>query len=257
MSIFKLRKLIFNLFIGYRSENVFDYYNALSQKQIKIVLKICTFFKIPKQGIVFVFDIEDHQNYPDGSIWRNLGNHLNIRLGDGKDMDCPPDLKNLINEKRFSNLIWIANRAWAQDEIDLVWNLSHELRHLEHDCENRLISLTQNFICENLNKMDIEEPKIANIVPTEMDAELTAWKVAQKVIKKKAVDAYVQKNEASVKFNKNFRLLLENDPNKFYDVREKTISLLIKYKPQFDKILQENKTYYWKLKSVDYLVSHL
>ena len=125
------------------SETNLDYQCVLSGKKKILLHKTCSSFTIPSKGVVILFDLCNYQDYPEDSIWRNLGNHLNIEFGDGRQPISPPIIKTLVNSKNYSNLIWISRRAWDGDMIDFVWNLSHELRHLEQDIENHFLSLLQ------------------------------------------------------------------------------------------------------------------
>ena len=175
----------------------FDYLCVVSGKKKILLDKTCSAFTIPPKGVVLLFDLYDYQDDLVNPIWKNLGNHLNIKCGDGQ-LISPPTIKKIIKLKSFSNMIWISKRAWDGAEIDFVWNLSHELQHLKRDIENHFLSLAGFFIYWNLNnkliKMEIVEPKIPTTVPTEMDAELAAWQIVRKLFGKEIADSYVKEN---------------------------------------------------------------
>ena len=239
------------------SENSFDYLGVLSESGSLLVQKTCQNFNLPKKGLILLFDISDYEDLQNDSLWRNLGNHLNIEFGDGISSDPPPKLDKIIKSKDYSHLIWLAKRAWATAAIDFVWNLSHELRHLEQDIENHYLSLAGIFLYFNLSGMEIDEPKIQTTVPTEMDAELTAWKTTQRVFGKQIADSYVGNNANSGKKKEIFRDLIKHGSNKEYDVISEVIKLLLKYKTQFDDIIDQAPSYYRELVSVDELCKKL
>ena len=145
----------------------FAYLGIVSGKKKKLIHDVCEKFTIPSIGVALLFDRIDRKSYPKKSIWRNLGNHLNIKFGDECDHKTPKVIEKLSDSKNFSHLIWLSRRAWSGKAIDLVWNLSHELRHFEQDIENRFLSLSGNFLYRFLSGVEIEEPKLWITVPTE------------------------------------------------------------------------------------------
>jgi len=231
----------------------YDFLGILPDRKKELVHNTCSYFAISTKGIVLFFDKFNYKKYGKRSTWRNLGSHLNIKLGDGTHEKCPKKIDILFKSKKYSHLVWLSQRAWIKTNIDLVWNLSHELQHLHQDITNHSISLAGNFIYNNLSGMDIEELKIQTTVPTEMDAELMSWRISRKVCGKHKVDLYVSENAKSGKKIEIFRDLLKYDPDDNYDVISKTISLLRKYQPQFEDIIK----YYRNLGSVDRLCTKL
>ncbi len=234
------------------SETNLDYLSVVSGKKKILLHKTCSAFRIPPKGVVLLFDLCNYQDYPENSIWKkNLGIHLNIEIGDARQFILPPTIEKLVNSKNYSHLIWISRRAWDDAKIDFVWNLSHELRHLEQDIENHYLSLAGYFLYYNLNGMDIVEPKIPTTVPTEMDAELAAWRIVQKLFGKQIADSYVLNNTSIGGKKEIFRDLLKYRLNRKYAVFSKTIYLLRKYQPQFENIINQKPSYYRNIGSVD------
>lgn len=235
------------------SDTNYDYLGNVTGKKKDFVYGTCSYFSIPSKGIVLFFDKFNYKKYRKRSIWLNLGNHLNIKFGDGSHEKLPKKIEIIIKSKEYSHLVWLSRRAWDNLNIDLVWNLSHELQHLHQDIKNHSLSLAGNFLYNNLSGMDIEEPKIQTTVPTEMDAELTAWRISRKLCGKQKADLYVCRNANTGNKQEIFRDLLKHDPDEKYDFLSKTISLLRKYQPQFEDII----TYYRNLGSVDELCMKL
>ena len=232
------------------SETNIDYLGVVSGKKKILLHKTCSAFTIPPKGVVLLFDLCDYQNYSKDSIWRNLGNHLNIEFGDGNCIS-PATIEKLVNSKNYSHLIWLSRRAWNTAKIDFIWILSHELQHLKRDIENHSLSLAGYFLYYNLNGMDIYEPKIPTTEPTEMDAELAAWRIVQKLFGKQKADSYVRKNTNIGKKQKGFQDLLEYGLNGEYDIYSKTVNLLRKYQTQFENKINQKPYYYSKIGSVD------
>ena len=235
------------------SDTNYDYLRIVSGKKKDFVYGICSYFTIHSKGIVLFFDKFNYKKYRKRSIWRNLGNHLNIELGDGSHDKLPKNIELITKSKKYSHLVWLSQRAWGNLNIDLVWNLSHELQHLHQDIKNHSLSLAGNFLYNNLSGVDIEEPKILTTVPTEMDAELMAWRISRKLCGKQKADLYVCRNANVGNKQEIFRDLLKHDPDEKYDVFSKTISLLQKYQPQLEDIIR----HYRNLGSVDELCMKL
>lgn len=239
------------------AETSFDYLDIISGKQKKLIHGVCEKFTIPSTGVALLFDRFDYKSYPKESIWRNLGNHLNIELGDECDLKTPKAVEKLTDSKNYSHLIWLSKRVWSGKDIDLVWNLSHELRHLEQDVENRFLSLSGNFLYSNLSSVAIEEPKLWITVPTELDAELTAWRTSLKIFNSQDVKSYINKPRKSVDKQDQFRILSEHDPEDSYDVQGSLIILLRKYQTQLDEIIKDVYGSYSVLQNIDNICNKL
>ncbi len=221
------------------TKNSFDYLGIVSGKKKKLIHDVCEKFTIPSVGVALLFDRFDYKSYPRKSIWRNLGNHLNIEFGDKCDHKTPKIIEEFTDSMNFSHLIWLSRRAWSGKAIDLVWFLSHELRHLEQDTENRFLSLSGNFLYRNLSGVEIEEPKVWITVPTELDAELAAWRTSLKIFNSREVKSYINKPRESVDKQEHFRILSEYNPKDSYDVQASLILLLRKYQIQLDEIIKD------------------
>jgi len=241
----------------WNAKTSFNYLGIVSGKKKKLIQAVCEKFTIPLTGVVLLFDRYDYKSYPKKSIWRNLGNHLNIEFGDECDHKTPKIVDNLAGSKKYSHLIWLSRRAWSGEDIALVWNLSHELRHLEQDIENRFLSLSGNFLYRNLSGVKIEEPKLWITAPTELDAELAAWRTSLKIFNSHHIKSYINKKSQSADTQEHFRILSEHDPEDSYDVQGSMISLLRKYQPQFDEIIKDVYGRCGVLKSVDNLCKEL
>ncbi len=236
----------------------FDYLNVVSGKKKSLIYSTCSKFTIPSKGVVLLFDRFDYKRYRKGSIWRcKLGVHLNIKLGYVNYKKSPKIIQKLIDSQAYSHLIWLPKRSWKGSEIDLVWNLSHELRHLEQDIGCRTLSMVGYFLHSSLKKMDIDEPKIPSTIPTELDAEIAAWRVARQVIGKSVTDSYVLENAKSGKKQDDFCVLLNCNPEN-YNIYRETISFISKYRSQLDEKINEASSFYFDaLRNVDYIVSKL
>jgi hypothetical protein len=239
------------------SENTFDYLGVLSESGRSLAQNTCLAFNLPNKNLAILFDVSNYEDLPGHSIWRHLGNHLNIESGDGSHSGPPPTVEQIIRSRNFLHLIWLARRAWDTTEIDFVWNLAHELRHLEQDIKNHALALAGNFLYHNLSGMEIDEPKLQTTVPTEMDAELTAWRTARKLFGKQVADSYVRDNAKVGKKQVIFGDLLKHDPDEKYDVFSNTISLLRKYQTQFEDIISQSPSRYRKLGTVNELCREL
>ena len=239
-----------------------DYYSVLAIDKAQLCHDICDKFKIPTNGLVIIFDEHDYNqdDFYSQSIWINLGNHLNIQEGDGFDEISPPEIHNLIRSLDYSHLIWLSNHAWETEDIGFAWNLSHELCHFEQDLKNHYLSLAGNFLYKNLKGLYIEEPKLWITVPTELHAELTAWRTVKKLKKyfsSQNVNSYMSYLCNLDENKEHFQILTTHNPEDSYDVRASLISLLRKYQPELDAVINSIYGNTSILQNVDHICSEL
>ena len=230
-----------------------DCFATLPNGKSRLCLNICGRFRIPTNGVAIIFDEFDyHQSelYLE-SIWIRLGNHLNLQEGDGFNETSPPKIRNLIYSLKYSHLIWLSKRAWKTEDIEFAWTLSHELRHLEQDLENHFLSLAGNLLVSSLKGLKIEEPKLWIIIPTELDAELAAWRTVNKIFNPQRVNLHLNYQGNLGENKEHFQLLTMHNPDNFYDVRVNTIELLQKYKPQLNEFISINYEGDSKFQNVD------
>ena len=97
----------------------------------------------------------------------------------------------------------------------------------------------------NLGRIEIEEPKINITVPTELDAELSAWRTGNTLFGDDSIKAFLH-DKASIKNIEEYKLLVKHNPYNQYNVIEQTVAILKKYKTQLQSIhnldRQKNKT---------------
>jgi hypothetical protein len=243
-------------------ETNFDYLGIVSGERKSLLNRTCSSFTIPLRGAVLFFDRSNYQEYPEDSIWRNLGIHMNIELGDNRNKSSPDTVGAIIQSKNYAHLVWLSRRAWDSSEIEFVWNLSHELRHLDQDIKNRSISLAHYFLkyCFKNFHLDIDEDRIHTVLPPEKDAELAAWRTVRRrrLFGTQVADSYVRDNANKGTKKEIFKDLLKYDPNEEYDVSTKTSSFLRKYQQQFEEILNIGPDYYiTEIGSIDDLCNKL
>lgn len=190
-------------------------------------------FDIPCIGVVLVLEKEDYQEYPN-SVWRNMAMHLNIEVG-GIEEASPDHLLKLMNSCRYSHLIWLSRQACKAPDVHFAWILGHELRHLQQDLYSPRLSKAGHFLDCTLSRIEIEEPEVQNTIPTELDANLQAYRLTQQMFGNGVVNDHVQ-NEFDAKNRKELLKMLERcEHGKRYDVFRSTVALLRKYRSQFKK----------------------
>jgi len=114
----------------------------------------------------------------------------------------------------------------------------HEIGHLHQSRISTEISGAGHFLRAILGLIDIDEPKMQNTIPTEMDADLFAWRTAKQVLGDE-VDGYVMAEAEVGKRKDSFRLLLEHGLAQPYDVVAKTYNLMSKYRESLALKLSE------------------
>jgi hypothetical protein len=94
--------------------------------------------------------------------------------------------------------------------------------------------------------IDVDEPKVSFIIPTELDAELNAWRVICKIFNNKEIDDYFYEKLKPENMPKSYSYLLKFNPNYPYDVISSTKDFLQKYKIEFNKFKNSSNDYFIK-----------
>jgi hypothetical protein len=210
---------------------------GLSQARLVLVNKVCSYFDIPAKGVVFVFEKEDYQEcYYDvwrfNPEWRKLANHLNIRVG-GVEEISPEHLLKLMKSCKYANLVWICRKACeTPEDIDFAWILAHELRHLEQDLSSRTLSKAGHFLQCAQPLFKAKELKAQVTIPTELDANLRAYRVTKEEFGSEDVKAYLRNEFLANDRQELFETLERCHHGKRYDVFRSTVALLRKYRSQ-------------------------
>lgn len=209
---------------------------GLPENRHRLAAKIQSLFKVPARGVAFVFDDKDYE-YHLNPVWRNKGCHMNIKVG-GIEQMSPGHLLEIMESRKYANLIWLSRSVCIGTDLEFAWLLSHELRHLEQDLLSCSISSAGYFLYLALGLINIEEPKLIVTVPYELDAELAAWRVSSKIFGGAAAANYIDHMASTGNLQESFKKLKSYDPYQCYDVVENTVNLLLKYKKQFQYLQQ-------------------
>ena len=213
--------------------NIIDWIDLNNKRKI-LIKKVISYFNVPAKGVAIVIDNNYYKNFGN-PIWRcSKANHMNIKDG-GIEERSPERLLKIMKSKKYSHLIWVAGDVSKGKDIEFIWVLAHELRHLEQDLISIILSKAGKF----LRYIEIDELKIDLMIPIELDAELVAWRVTRNIFGNKIADLYVLNNSKSGERKESFQFLLSYDPEQKYNVIGNTIRLLKKYQNQLE-IKQKN-----------------
>ena len=219
--------------------NIFDWVN-LSKKRKVLIKKLISYFNIPAKGVAIVIDNKCYENSYNPT-WRCAkATYMNIKDGGIEEISPEPLLK-IMKSKKYSHLIWISGDVSKSEEIECIWTLAHELQHLKQDFTSLILSKAGNFLCNILGNIDTDEQKIDLLVPTELDAELIAWRVTRNIFSNKIANLYVLNNSKSGERKKSNQFLLSYDPEKKYDVIGNTVRLLKKYQTQLEIVQKKSE----------------
>jgi predicted RNA-binding protein with PIN domain len=217
--------------------NIIDWID-LSNKRKILIKKVISYFNVSAKGVAIVIDNKCYKNF-NNPTWRyTKAIHMNIRDG-GIEEKSPERLLKIMRSKKYSHLIWVAGDVSKGKDIEFVWVLAHELRHLEQDLISIILSKAGKFLRNTLGNIETDEQKIDLMIPTELDAELAAWRVTRNIFGNKIADLYVLNNDKSGKRKESFQFLLSYDPEQKYNIIGNTIRLLKKYQNQLE-IKQKN-----------------
>jgi len=217
--------------------NIIDWIELNNKRKI-LIKKVISYFNVPAKGVAIVIDNKCYKNSYNPT-WRcSKANHMNIKDG-GIEKISPEPLLKIMKSKQYSHLIWVSGGISKSKDIKFMWTLAHELRHLEQDLISIILSKAGKFLRNTLGNIEIDEQKIDLIIPTELDAELAAWRVTRNIFGNKIADLYVLNNSKSGERKESFQFLLSYDPEQKYNVIGNTIRLLKKYQNQLE-IKQKN-----------------
>lgn len=203
---------------------------SLSTRQKCLLDQINKLFDFPAQGVIVIFDENDYDNYINPT-WKFSGLHLNVELGGIEEMS-PEHILEIMESKKYAHLVWFSKRVSLLEDIKFSWIVAHEFRHLQQDFNSNILSKAGHFLYRAIGGINIEEQKIDVTVPTELDAELFAWKTVRHIFGFKVADSYVVNNSISGERCDAFKVLYNHGPDRPYDVVGSTIKLLRKYQSQ-------------------------
>lgn len=210
-------------------------------------------YSIPSIGVLIILDSDDYKEYPN-PIWRSQGLHLNIRLGGMEEMS-PEYLFEIMESREYSNLIWLSKRICDADLTKFIWVASHEFQHFRQSTLSHELSVANTFLQNVLGdkKIQIDEPKVAMTIPSEFDAELSAFKTIIKIFGRIEAEKYIKQPHRYDKIGN----LLSYDLNEQYDIIGKTIYFLEKYRDQLDSHIEDTSDLMVNPFDIDYHIRKL
>lgn len=179
---------------------------GFSQQRADLVSEVMMYFEIPSHGVCIVFDDSDYGDINMGIWSANRALYKNVEVFEREDIS-PEHLLEIMNERSHAHLVWCSKRVGLSNDIDFAWTLAHELRHLEQDYRNPLISRVNNFLYK---AVDLSPANGWWGLPAELDAELTARRVTSSIyVDPNVIDRLSINNihdEARIEFLKGFPL---------------------------------------------------
>ena len=219
--------------------NIFDWVN-LTKKRKVLIKKLISYFNIPAKGVAIVIDNKYYENSYNPNWRYTKAIYMNIKDGGIEEISPEPLLK-IMKSKKYSHLIWVSGDVYKGKDIEFIWTLAHELKHLKQDLISTILSKAGNFLRNTLGNIEIDEQKVDLIIPIELDAELAAWRATRIFFGNKIADLYVSNNSKSGERRESFQFLLSYDPDQKYNVICNTIKLLKKYKNQFEVLQKKSE----------------
>ena len=219
------------------NNKIFKWVN-LTKKRKLLINKLISHFDIPDKGVAIIIDNKCYKNSYNPT-WRcTKAIYMNIKDG-GIEEKSPERLLKIMRSEKYSHFIWISGDISRSKDIEFIWILAHELRHLKQNLISPILSKAGKFHRNTLGNIEIDEQKVDLIIPIELDAELVAWRVTRNIFGNKIADLYVLNNSKSGERKESFQFLLSYDPEQKYNVIGNTIRLLKKYQSQLE-IKQKN-----------------
>jgi len=219
--------------------NFFDWVNLTKTRKV-FIKKLISYFNVPAEGVAIVIDNKCYENSYNPNWRYTKAIYMNIKDGGIEEISPEPLLK-IMKSKKYSHLIWVSGDVYKGKDIEFIWTLAHELKHLKQDLISTILSKAGNFLRNTLGNIETDEQKIDLLVPTELDAELIAWRVTRNILGNKIANSYVLDNSKSGERKKSYQFLLSYDPEKKYDVIGNTIRLLKKYQNQLEIVQKKTE----------------
>ena len=152
----------------------------MDETKTNLVHLITRILNIPERDILFVFDDSDYEGYINPTWSRKQALHMNLALGGIEEMS-PEHLLKLMGGATHAHLVWFSKKACQKQPVEFSWIVAHEMQHLLQDMRSHTLSRATYFLMNNLNAIDIEEPRITITVPAELEAERTAREIVTEI----------------------------------------------------------------------------
>ena len=166
---------------------------------------------------------------------------LQMNLKDGGVEEISPEhLLKIMESKQYAQLVWISNQVCESEDMEFCWVLAHELRHLEQEWISPYLGKAGYFLARTLGVSSINLPKITNSIPTELDANISTYKILNKMFKEDA-EEYVRTQKDNDNERENFKVLEQYDPDLEYDVVHETLKILMDNEQELGSLAKEYK----------------
>lgn len=229
--------------------NISDWANSTKKRKL-LINKLISHFDIPDKGVAIVIDNKCYEN-SHNPIWRCAkAIYMNIKDGGIEEISPEPLLK-IMKSEQYSHFIWISGDISKSKDIEFIWTLAHELRHLKQNLISIILSKAGKFLRNTLGNIKTDEQKIDLTIPIELDAELAAWGVTRNIFGNEIANSYVLNNSKSGERKKSYQFLLSCDPDQKYDVIGNIIELLKKYQKQLEKVQKNSRNSFIKNFNID------
>jgi hypothetical protein len=149
----------------------------------------------------------------------------------------PPEILAWIREQSWTRLIWISAAVASGEVAGIIWDLAHELRHLEQsqDCPE-LFQAGGELYRYGLMLWGEDTPWMT--VPTEVDCELAAWRVLRELRSPEDARRLVEERAADPEHARNAGILLALDPCAPFAIYDEMLALLREHSTKLGELTQ-------------------
>ncbi|MCK4558643.1 MAG: hypothetical protein KAV45_02595 [Calditrichia bacterium] len=232
----------------YRADTKFFYRNQLSEERIELLKKSMSLFEIPSKGLAFILESDDYSSYIN-ETWRFPAQFIDIEHGGIEEMS-PDHILELMESRQYRYLLWISRQICEGDPIKFVWILCHELRHMEQSQITFDLLIINNFLRLAFSFIISEPINFINIIPTELDAQLRAWKSVIQIFNEKVATNFIE--DKILSNDKSYEILKKYTADDHFDVLNSILNFLIKYKTDLNRYIAESDEEYIKNYDIDF-----
>lgn len=190
-------------------------------------------FRVCLHRVGVVLDKENYPDWPKFDGQRALFCHLG-RANLKSREQLPPEVFNVVNENQYTHLLWLSRKSCFATVEQLIWDLAHELRHLQQEREcpelfdaGGLLNAEGRSIWGN--------GAIWLNVPTELDCELAAWRALNRLRSAEMAREHIRRRADDQTVATHYETLLSHDPDVPYAVFDTTLQLLSSHQNELQR----------------------
>ncbi|MBI3912160.1 MAG: hypothetical protein HY320_14670 [Armatimonadetes bacterium] len=151
-----------------------------------------------------------------------------------------PVVSRLLEAGKHTVCLWIARRVCRHRcAAEFAWVVAHELRHAQQR-QTCPVMLGADRLALRPHLRQLSLPRLEITLPSELDADLTAWRVTRSILGQAVADAYVREQAEDGPAMDCYRALQAMDSDEPYDAPQETLALLRHHRRRLTCLIRES-----------------